>query len=85
MIHTNRDTDGSVDIILNFGWAGLPGRLILFSVELKAADRGTFCQRRAEMTESAVVSCICFNGIAQLCIYGQKTFKYEAVPSDSLY
>ena len=27
--------------------AGSPGRLILFPIELKATDRGTFCQRRA--------------------------------------
>ena len=40
-------TDGSVNIIFSFGWAGSPGRLILFPIELKAADRGTFCQRRA--------------------------------------
>ena len=41
-----RDTDGSVNIIFNFGWAGSPGRLILFPIELKATDRGTFCKRR---------------------------------------
>ena len=36
----NRDNDGSVNIIISFGWAGSPGRLILFPTELKAPDMG---------------------------------------------
>ena len=41
----NRDNDGSVNIIINFGWAGSPGQLISFPTELKGPNRGTFCQR----------------------------------------
>ena len=39
-----RGNNGSVNIIVNFGWAGSAGRLILFPMELKAPNRGTFRQ-----------------------------------------
>ena len=42
---SNRGNDGSVNIIINFGWAGSPGQLISFPTELKGPNRGTFCQR----------------------------------------
>ena len=42
---TYRGNDGSVNIIINFGWAGSPGQLISFPTELKGPNRGTFCQR----------------------------------------
>ena len=53
-----RDNDGSVNIIISFGWAGSPGQLILFPTELKAPNHGNFCQRRASLTESAAVWCL---------------------------
>ena len=42
----NRGNNGSVNIIVNFGWAGSAGRLILFPMELKAPNRGTFRQSK---------------------------------------
>ena len=41
-----RGNNGSVNIIVNFGWAGSAGRLILFPVELKAPNSGTFRQSK---------------------------------------
>ena len=41
-----RGNNGSVNIIVNFGWAGLAGQLILFPVELKAPNRGTVRQSK---------------------------------------
>ena len=45
ILNFNRGNDGSVNIIINFGWAGSPGQLISFPTELKGPNRGTFCQR----------------------------------------
>ena len=41
-----RGNNGSVNIIVNFGWAGSAGRLILFPMELKGPNRGTFRQSK---------------------------------------
>ena len=43
---TRGGNDWSINIISNFGWAGSAGRLILFPIELKAPNRGTFRQSK---------------------------------------
>ena len=35
----NRESDESININMNFGWVGSPGRLTLFPIDLKAANR----------------------------------------------
>ena len=47
----NRDTDGSVNTIFNFGWAGSPGSANFVSDRAKGSRHGNFCQRRASLTE----------------------------------
>ena len=48
---SNRDTDGSVNIIFNFGWAGSAGSANFVSDRAKGTRHGNFFQRHAFLTE----------------------------------
>ena len=47
----NRDTGGSVNIVFNFGWAGLPGLANFVSDRAKGTRHGNLCQRPPSLTE----------------------------------